>query len=342
MAILGGRGVFAEIGKREIWSASRHIAVTPFTVYCAVALDSTTAADSGWTRRAFARLSARAANGHGLTGLPLRSFEMIHQHELAFRTLQSGLNIGKIIVRLLPAPWTAKRVSGIENRMAHLITGGTAGLGLLTARWIAQLSEHSNLLLVSRSAISPEAPSGHVSHSNVDAATASEWKALRASSAAVRIEACDVSESSDVLRAAMISPAAMGSSVTGIWHAAGTLADRTLANQSCRSLAHVFAPKAHGAFHLHSALANGAPILVCAISSSVSAVLGSPGQSNYSAANFAIDCIAAFRVRSGVRGVSVQWGSWAEIGMAARGAAAIRSASAEASLGLMRISIAEG
>ena len=63
------------------------------------------------------------------------------QHELAFRTLQSGLNIGKVVVRIA----RRSHASG-----AHFVTGGTGGLGLLTARWLAQRGARS-LALASRS-----------------------------------------------------------------------------------------------------------------------------------------------------------------------------------------------
>ena len=44
-------------------------------------------------------LSARA-DAAALTSLPLRSFDMEMQFELAFRTLQGGLNVGKVVLRI--------------------------------------------------------------------------------------------------------------------------------------------------------------------------------------------------------------------------------------------------
>ena len=58
--------------------------------------------------------------------------------------------------------------------------------------------------------------------------------------------------------------------------------------------------------------------------SSVVAQLGSSGQSNYSAANAVLDTLARNDAHSGLPTVSVQWGAWAHVGMAARDKKAMR------------------
>ena len=50
--------------------------------------------------------------------------------------------------------------------------------------------------------------------------------------------------------------------------------------------------------------------------SSVVALMGGAGQSNYSAANCCLDAHAAYRRVIGQVGTAVQWGAWAEVGMA--------------------------
>jgi myxalamid-type polyketide synthase MxaB len=51
--------------------------------------------------------------------------------------------------------------------------------------------------------------------------------------------------------------------------------------------------------------------------SSISAVLGAPGQGNYAAGNHFMDLLMHWRVARGLPGLSVNWGPWAEVGMAA-------------------------
>ena len=52
--------------------------------------------------------------------------------------------------------------------------------------------------------------------------------------------------------------------------------------------------------------------------SSIAALLGAPGQTNYCAANAELDAIAVGLQTAGTPVVSVQWGAWAGAGMAAR------------------------
>ena len=58
------------------------------------------------------------------------------------------------------------------------------------------------------------------------------------------------------------------------------------------------------------------PFELSLLFSSIAAVFGSPGQTNYAAANSVLDGLAATRLARGEAAISVNWGAWAGGGMA--------------------------
>jgi hypothetical protein len=102
----------------------------------------------------------------------------------------------------------------------------------------------------------------------------------------------------------------------GIIHAAGVLDDGVLVQQNWQRFSGVMTPKVAGAWNLHQ-LSQDLPLDFFVCFSSTSALLGSPGQSNYVAANAFIDALAQYRQGLGLAGLSINWGPWSGIGMAA-------------------------
>jgi hypothetical protein len=101
----------------------------------------------------------------------------------------------------------------------------------------------------------------------------------------------------------------------GVIHASGVLADSALGGQSLGRLRRVAGAKVAPAAAWQRALSME-PLAELVLFSSVAALLGSAGQASYSAANAALDQLAASGRQAGLVGVSVQWGAWAA-GMAA-------------------------
>ncbi len=107
-----------------------------------------------------------------------------------------------------------------------------------------------------------------------------------------------------------------GEPVRGWVHAAGVLADRLLADATPEHVMPVLRAKIASAENLRAALPSGRPDFVVYFSSSAT-LLGNPGQAAYAAANGYLDGLADDLDAAG-RSLSVQWGPWADSGMAAR------------------------
>jgi acyl carrier protein len=99
-----------------------------------------------------------------------------------------------------------------------------------------------------------------------------------------------------------------------------------LLNLDAESFHRVLSPKVLGAWNLHSLTAD-LPLDFFVVFSSVASVLGSPGQGNYAAANAFLDGLAHDRRSHGLPCLSINWGPWAEVGMAARASSALGPAS---------------
>ena len=233
---------------------------------------------------------------------------------------------GVVVPRLVRAPEVAPVLTA-PAAAAQLVTGGTGGLGLLTARWMAQRGAAARaLVLASRSGVLARDSAG-------------EWAAVLASNVGTRVRRCDATEGALVGR--LVAHGTGAACAMGVWHAAGVLADGVLPRQTADALARACAPKAHGAWALHRACTT-ALLSACALFSSTAALLGGAGQANYSAANACLDALAPCCHARARVATSVQWGAWAEVGMAARGAAAERMAAMEAASGFGRIGLAHG
>jgi acyl carrier protein len=102
----------------------------------------------------------------------------------------------------------------------------------------------------------------------------------------------------------------------GVIHAAGVLDDGSILNLTPERMKKVMAPKVDGTRNLHLAT-KGLPLDFFVLFSSAVSVLGSPGQGNYAAGSAYLDAMAHDRIQQGLPALSINWGPWADIGLAA-------------------------
>jgi acyl carrier protein len=106
---------------------------------------------------------------------------------------------------------------------------------------------------------------------------------------------------------------ATGLPLRGVLHAAAVVEDATLTNITDDLVERDWAPKVYGAWHLHQATASEPLDWFCCFSSAA-ALVGSPGQGAYAAANSWLDAFMYWRRAQGLPASAIAWGAWAEIG----------------------------
>jgi acyl carrier protein len=138
---------------------------------------------------------------------------------------------------------------------------------------------------------------------------------LEEQGAAVEVRLGDVSDARAV-RALLEGIGGGSRSLRGIVHAAGILDDGVAANLSEAKFHRVMAGKVAGALAIDAVVEPGQlDFLVYA--SSAAGVLGSAGQANYAAANAMLDALAHRQRTRKIPAVSIDWGTWSEVGLAA-------------------------
>jgi hypothetical protein len=192
---------------------------------------------------------------------------------------------------------------------SYLVTGGLGGLGIATAEWLAERGAQ-HLLLAGRRAPSPEVEQ--------------RLNALRKAGVEVKVLQLDVADPQG-MQGLMAAASGSTAQLRGVIHAAGVLDDGAVMQQTWERFAAVMAPKLEGGWLLHE-LTRSLDLDFFVSFSSLAAVFGAPGQSNYAAANAFLDALAHHQRRSGRRAFSVDWAAWAGLGMAARSGADRRGA----------------
>jgi acyl transferase domain-containing protein/acyl-CoA synthetase (AMP-forming)/AMP-acid ligase II/acyl carrier protein len=193
----------------------------------------------------------------------------------------------------------------IRAQAAYLVAGGTGAMGLAVARHLAKRGA-GQIVLTSRS--------------GADEAARTAIEELNASGCRVEVIRADLSVRHDVERLLdEIERIPGGRPLRGVLFAAGTHEGATIVRQTPESLRKVLAPKICGAWNLHRLCIERARELdLFVLFSSGASLLGSREHANYTASNAFLDSLAHHRRGEGLPALSINWGPWAGLGVAAQ------------------------
>ena len=282
LELLPNGGRFIEMGKTDVRDPDEVGERHPGVAYRAFDL---TEVDPERIRDTFRELLGLFQSGE-LAPLPLKAWDVQHGPE-AFRFMSQARHTGKIVLTLAPP---------LDPRCTALVTGGTGTLGALVARHLVVGHGVKHLLLASRRGLEAEG--------------AGELRAeLTALGATVEIAACDAADREQLRE--LLDSVAPDCPLGAIVHAGGVLDDGVIGSLTAERVDRVLAPKLDAAWHLRQ-LTEHLDISMFVLFSSAAATLGTPGQSNYAAANAFLDAFAAHRSHRGLPAISMAWGRWAQ------------------------------
>ncbi|MBL7553525.1 SDR family NAD(P)-dependent oxidoreductase [Frankia sp. AgB1.9] len=238
--------------------------------------------------------------------------------------LRSGRALIPRLIRAAP-PGEQPTGLGWDPDGTVLITGGTGTLGALLARHLVTRHGLRHLVLASRSG-------------DRDEATRRLLGELAEAGGQVTAAGVDVSDR-DAL-AALLAAIPAEHPLTAVVHTAGVIEDGLLASLTEDRVGKVLRAKADAAWHLHE-LTRTAGLAGFVLYSSVTGIVGGPGQGAYAAANTFLDALATRRRSEGLPATSLAWGMWEpRSGLTAHLSDADRARSARA--GLVALSAADG
>jgi NAD(P)-dependent dehydrogenase (short-subunit alcohol dehydrogenase family) len=230
--------------------------------------------------------------------------------EDCFREMQQGKHIGKIVVSMCLEPGKVLSATKLpaalvlDPNASYLLAGGLGGLGKAISTWMVE-SGARHLTYLSRSA----------GKSLEDQAFFHELESQGCSALAVQ---GSVSNLADVTKAV----AASSKPLKGILQMSMVLRDQSFTRMTHEEWTTAVAPKVDGTWNLHNAtLDKQLDFFVCF--SSISGIIGQPGQANYASGNTFLDAFVQYRQDLNLKATSINIGVMEDAGYLAQNASVL-------------------
>ncbi|HZT33354.1 MAG TPA: type I polyketide synthase [Bryobacteraceae bacterium] len=199
---------------------------------------------------------------------------------------------------------------------SYIITGGLIGLGLETARWMAQRGAR-RLILLGRTPLPPRAAWKHMPPGHPAASRVAAIRELERLGAHVQAAAVDVGDEGQLAEFLAQYESEGWPEIRGIVHSAGLIRDQLLLRMDRATFEAVVRPKVFGSWALHT-LTRHLPLDFFVLYSSMTGLLGHFGQANYACGNTFADALAHHRRACGLPALVINWGPWSQVGILAR------------------------
>ena len=204
----------------------------------------------------------------------------------------------------------------IEENDTLLIAGGTGGIGLVLANFLATKAK-VHLILVNRTALQQTSIENRV---RIQAAI-SKIESKGSTVAIIQGDICH-HDSMDKIASVLRS---VGKPLKGIIHAAGLIdTGSLLANRSREETERIMAPKIMGTYNL-AELGCTFEVKFLMLCSSINSISPIEGQASHAAANAFLDAFSHADLYPEFRIFSINWSAWSEVGQASASGEELKS-----------------
>ncbi|KAF3480301.1 polyketide synthase [Arthroderma uncinatum] len=299
-------GTLVEIGKRDFLGAGK-LDMDVFLgsrTYACFYLDALMARRQSKVKELLQEVVWYLQGGHITPIRPKKAFNA-SQVEDAFRYMQQGLHLGKIVISIrntdgdLKIDTASVKVTkelNLDSGASYLLVGGLGGLGRAVARHLVERNARRVVFLSRSAGNGPEDPD--------------TIKELESMGCEIRLVKGSVLQEEDVARALEQAP-----NLKGIVQCSMVLRDENFSRMSIDEWRTAVAPKVQGTWNLHHAtLAAGIQLDFFILFSSMSGVTGQAGQSNYAGANTFLDSFVQYRTTLGLAASSLDIGAVQDVG----------------------------
>ncbi|KAI1735289.1 reducing type I polyketide synthase, partial [Xylaria scruposa] len=291
-------GRFIEIGRKDI-DTRGHLPMFPFiknALFAGVDLAAIVSGKAHSNRYILQEVFDLVGAGVLHPPFPVQPFPICHA-EQAFRMLQSGKSMGKIVLEIKNSSLVPTRESEdsdyrFRSDATYVIAGGLGGIGRQICRWMARRGVTS-ILLLTRSK-----PTANQKRLKV-------ISELEAQGVTVQCGYVDITDI-ESLRKTLETVSQTMPPIRGCFQAAMVIRDRPFATLTYQEWCDSILPKVHGSWNLHTALPSDLDFFI--MLSSAVGIFGNSGQSNYAAGNTFQDALARYRVAHGQKSVAIDLG----------------------------------
>lgn len=194
-----------------------------------------------------------------------------------------------------------KKEISIRHAGTYVITGGTGGIGLTFALYLANKAK-VNIVLISRSGVVKDDKKQKI------------LEKIKSLGCNIDIYSGD-SSNYDFMASTFNTLKEKYGSINGVLHCAGIAGSSFSGQQSIRIFKEVSTSKIEGTFII-DLLTKNENLDFLVLFSSVATVFPAVGQGDYCAANSYLDAFASFAHKKGKRVHAINWVAWKDIGMA--------------------------